>query len=85
MTRLTFAFGAFLALASTAVAQETVTRSERASLIPLSASENEHFGGSVSSDSGRAVVGASGFSSERGRATVFERSSGNSWSFTTTL
>ncbi|MCE2881041.1 MAG: FG-GAP-like repeat-containing protein [Planctomycetaceae bacterium] len=85
MPKVFAALTALLAIASVAVAQETVTRSERAFLSPLSVSPNQYFGGSVASDSGRAVVGANGFNSDTGAATVFERGSSNSWSLTTTL
>ncbi|MFM7052133.1 MAG: FG-GAP-like repeat-containing protein [Planctomycetota bacterium] len=74
-----------LLFAGTAGAQEVVARSERATLLPLSSIGSQFFGTSVATDSNRAVFGAPGLFFSVGAATIFERGSGNAWSFSTTL
>ena len=91
MTRITFharslvtLMGSF-ALASIALGQESVTRSERSQVSPTSTGVSQYFGTSIAMDSGVAAVGASGASSNAGSVTVFERGSSNAWNLISTL
>ncbi len=91
MTRITFSARSlltlvgWLAIASIALGQESVTRSERSQLSPTSSSASQYFGTSIAMDSGVAAVGASGASSNAGSVTVFERGSSNAWNLISTL
>ncbi|MFM7052132.1 MAG: FG-GAP-like repeat-containing protein [Planctomycetota bacterium] len=79
---------ATLPLASTAHAQEVLTRSERSIVYPVSTASAQYFGRSVATDGNRAVVGAPGETSTNtspGTITIFERTSGDTWVRTATF
>ncbi len=70
-----------VALVQAAALGQTITRSERQLLAPVSEVAQSAFGTSTAMTSSTAVVGASG----QGTATVFDRASSGVWAFTATL